>query len=124
MTAIICGFLVGIYSDSDFDAIGGAVGILFVHDLDEKVYASMEAFRQGKYPIFKKLLAITLWIVLSITVALVVACEYQSGTLLKAGTCKVGEYQCASSDCIWGGFQVFSHFFLLLSLIYLFLCFI
>eukprot|EP01083_Nonionella_stella_P301177 1031815_1 len=46
LTAIVCGFLVGVYSETEFDAIGGAVGILFVHDLDEKVYASMEVFRE------------------------------------------------------------------------------
>ena len=97
--------LVGVYSDSDFDAIGGAIAILSVHGLDEKLYASMQAFEGCKYPTFKKILAIVLWIVLSMTVALAVACQYQSGSLLKLGTCKENEFQCKSGDCIWGGYE-------------------
>ena len=60
VTAIVCGFLVGLYSDNDFDAIGGAVGILFVHDLDEKVFASMQLFRGTAYAVCKKLTAVSL----------------------------------------------------------------
>ncbi len=36
LVAMIGGILVGLFSSSAFDAINGAVGILFVHDLDEK----------------------------------------------------------------------------------------
>ena len=92
VTAIVCGFLVGIYSESNFDAIGGAVGILFVHDLDEKVFASMQVFRGQSYATLKKTVAIVLWIVLSVVVAIVLACEYNDGSFI--GTCKVGEYEC------------------------------
>ena len=92
-TAIVCGFLVGIYSDSDFDAIGGAVGILFVHDLDEKVFASMQVFRGQSFATTKKVITILLWIVLSFAVALLLACEYNNGTFF--GTCKQGQYECS-----------------------------
>eukprot|EP00486_Rosalina_sp_Unknown_P011034 CAMPEP_0201592538 /NCGR_PEP_ID=MMETSP0190_2-20130828/190405_1 /ASSEMBLY_ACC=CAM_ASM_000263 /TAXON_ID=37353 /ORGANISM="Rosalina sp." /LENGTH=616 /DNA_ID=CAMNT_0048051353 /DNA_START=818 /DNA_END=2668 /DNA_ORIENTATION=+ len=105
MTAIVCGFLVGLYSDSDFDAIGGAVGILFVHDLDEKVFASMQLFRGTSYATCKKLLAVSLWIILSIAVAAYLACKYDDGSYF-SGTCRDFEYQCVSdSKCIWGGFK-------------------
>ena len=63
-----------------------------MHDLDEKVFASMQVFRGQSYATLKKTIAIVLWIVLSVVVAIVLACEYNDGSFL--GTCKVGEYEC------------------------------
>eukprot|EP01084_Bolivina_argentea_P148773 260036_1 len=106
-TAIICGFFVGLYSESDFDAINGAVGILFVHDLDEKVFASMEVIKRGKMcATFKKLLAVALWIAFSAAIAYVFACQYSNDTIF-AGLehmCKRGEFECNDGECIWDGF--------------------
>ena len=92
ITAIVCGFIVGVYSEDDFDAIGGAVGILFVHDLDEKVFASMQVFRSQPYASLKKFISITLWIVISISVAFMLACKYNNGQFF--GTCRQGEFEC------------------------------
>eukprot|EP01083_Nonionella_stella_P067475 178522_1 len=103
LTAIVCGFLVGVYSETEFDAIGGAVGILFVHDLDEKVYASMEVFRETGYATLKKITAVGLWVILSLIVALFLSCRYENDALF--GVCLQEEFSCVTgSQCVWQGF--------------------
>ena len=108
VTAIVCGFLIGLHSENDFNANSGAVGILFVHDLDEKVFASMKLFRGTSFAVCKKLIATSLWIILSITVAATLACKYEDGSYLNFLAelqCKETEYKCNSdSSCIWAGF--------------------
>eukprot|EP01084_Bolivina_argentea_P221763 375538_1 len=104
LIAIICGFLIGLYSESDFDAIGGAIGILFVHDLDEKVYASMELTKSS---IYKKLLAVFLWIVVSISLSFSVACQFTNGSYFSDAQNQClnnAEFQCSNGECIWNGF--------------------
>eukprot|EP01083_Nonionella_stella_P267528 903714_1 len=104
LTAIVCGFWVGLLSESDFDAIGGAVGILFVHDLDEKVYASMQVFRQTGNATLKKFIAVGLWIVISVVVAGALSCKFEDQALF--GICLQEEFSCASSSqCVWQGFK-------------------
>ena len=97
----------GLYSGNDFDAIGGAVGILFVHDLDEKVFASMQLFRGTSYAVVKKLIATSLWVILSITIAAILACRYEDGSYFNATgefQCRDYEFQCGDTSCIWAGF--------------------
>eukprot|EP01083_Nonionella_stella_P030255 82974_1 len=102
--AIFCGFCVGLYSESDFDAIGGAVGVLFVHDLDEKVYASMQVFRETGHATLKKILAVLLWIVISVVVAYGLSCSFEDDALF--GICLQEEFACEKGgQCIWQGFK-------------------
>eukprot|EP01083_Nonionella_stella_P067559 178759_1 len=103
LTAISCGFYVGLYSDDDFDAIGGAIGILFVHDLDEKVYNSMQLFRTAKYSMLKKILSVMLWILVSFGIAWFVACRYVSNGSVIGEGCIEGQFACDDGDCIWSG---------------------
>eukprot|EP01084_Bolivina_argentea_P231464 390339_1 len=108
-TAIVCGFLVGMYSETDFEAIGGAVGILFVHDLDEKVYASMIVITYSNkktHGYKKKALALILWIILSISIGFALACRYSSGGFFPTAqnACLQHDFQCDDGECIWGGF--------------------
>eukprot|EP01083_Nonionella_stella_P068411 181574_1 len=105
-TAIVCGFLVAVYSESDFDAIGAAIGILFVHELDEKVFASMKVFDENVFDVrfatVKKIQALLLWVVTSLVIALAVGCRYEDGAFF--GQCLESEYTCDSGECIWEGF--------------------
>ncbi len=70
---MVCGILVGLYSVSEFDAINGAVGILFVHDLDEKIFSAMILMNDNK----KKIFALLLWIILSVIIAILCACRFR-----------------------------------------------
>eukprot|EP01084_Bolivina_argentea_P005058 9567_1 len=106
-TAIACGYLIGLYTVSGFDAISGAVGILFVHDLDERVFASMEIIsRRKKSVIPKKLIAVFLWILVSIALSFALACKYTNGSYIADAhnQCLQGDFQCDDGRCIWGGF--------------------
>ncbi len=76
------------------------MGILFVHDLDEKVYTSMSVItysskkKDGGYK--KKACALILWIVLSVSIGVIFACRYSSGGLFPTAddACLQSEYQC------------------------------
>eukprot|EP00485_Elphidium_margaritaceum_P020566 CAMPEP_0202726312 /NCGR_PEP_ID=MMETSP1385-20130828/184548_1 /ASSEMBLY_ACC=CAM_ASM_000861 /TAXON_ID=933848 /ORGANISM="Elphidium margaritaceum" /LENGTH=1178 /DNA_ID=CAMNT_0049392531 /DNA_START=45 /DNA_END=3579 /DNA_ORIENTATION=+ len=107
-TAIVCGFEVARYSETDFDAIGGAVGILFVHDLDEKVFASMKVFNGKRSASSFKSLALALWLCASFFVALGLSCQYVDEAtgdvgLWNGGQCTTEEFLCANGECIWEG---------------------
>eukprot|EP01083_Nonionella_stella_P084207 233064_1 len=99
--AIICGILIGVFTESRFDAINGAVGILFVHDLDEQVFAAMGYIGSN----WKKLLALVLWIALAIVLALPAACVFSDGSFVGSGDnkCRTNEFKCADGTCIWYG---------------------
>ena len=102
VTAIICGYVIGLYTDSDFDAISGAVGILFVHDLDERVFASMKIIsRSKKSAMCKKLSAVALWIVVSVALSVGVACKYTNNSYFpdSDNPCLQGEFQCGTLYC-------------------------
>eukprot|EP01083_Nonionella_stella_P015640 43781_1 len=98
-SATVCGMIVAIYTPSDFEAINAAVGILFVHDLDEKIFAAMEVIPD----LGKKLLALSSWIVLSLCLAMYGACAYHDQYWFGKGSCKISEFECGDGDCIWGG---------------------
>eukprot|EP01084_Bolivina_argentea_P268805 456677_1 len=100
-SAIICGILVGLISESKFDAINGAVGILFVHDLDEKIHQAMCIIEAN----WKRLVALVLWIVISVVIAMSMACIYQTEFWFgDINFCTVDEFMCSDGDCIWRGF--------------------
>eukprot|EP01084_Bolivina_argentea_P026295 48872_1 len=97
-----CGILVAIYSDDDFDAINGAVGILCVHDLDEKIYSAVSVIESN----WKRLFAIFSWILVSVIIATGGACVYNEYYMFggSMGACKDGEFKCDTGRCIWDGF--------------------
>ena len=99
--AMVCCVFVGIYSPSKFDAINGAVGILFVHDLDEQIYSAVNGIQSN----FKKILAIIMWTLLSLVIAVSSACVYTNNTWFAdtGHICIEGEYQCNNGECIWYG---------------------
>eukprot|EP01084_Bolivina_argentea_P180160 311241_1 len=96
--AMIGGIVVGLFSSSEFDAINGAVGILFVHDLDEKIYLAMILISSNK----KKICALISWIILSIIVAIACGCTYSNGSYF--GDCKKDQFKCDNGECIWSGY--------------------
>eukprot|EP01084_Bolivina_argentea_P259163 437196_1 len=102
LCALICGVFVGLYSDTEFDAINGAVGILFVHDLDEKIYSAMEVLETN----WKRIVALILWIILSIVIAASCACIYTNNFWFSGAetACKAGQFKCSDGECIWEGF--------------------
>eukprot|EP01084_Bolivina_argentea_P089169 160942_1 len=102
--AISSGIIVGVYSSSDFDAISGAVGILFVHDLDEKIRAALDAMN-GTWIPAKKILTIFGWICISVAIGIGCACRFTNGTYYVGsnGDCKKGEFKCGDGECIWYG---------------------
>eukprot|EP01084_Bolivina_argentea_P311607 539414_1 len=101
--AIFCGVVVGQYLEYDFDVINGAVGVLFVHDLDEKIYAAMCVTEKN----WKKVLALIMWIFVSIIIAISVGCVYQNASMYFSGLnadCKENHFKCDSGHCVWQGF--------------------
>eukprot|EP01084_Bolivina_argentea_P284045 486670_1 len=115
-SAMICGILVGLYTQSEFDAINGAVGILFVHDLDEKIFDAMDVIGDKKNNVChnicdcicnirrKKILAVILWIVVAMIIAIPYACMYTNHSFFAGNNCAKGEFNCGGGECIWEGF--------------------
>eukprot|EP01084_Bolivina_argentea_P136397 240210_1 len=103
MTALISGILVGLYTPNEFDAINGAVGILFVHDLDDKMFLAMDLLATN----CEKICAFLSWIVLSVLIAMLSACTYNHGHFFVSDShkdCMSGQFKCNSGECIWYGF--------------------
>eukprot|EP01084_Bolivina_argentea_P234908 395438_1 len=102
VAATVCGILVGIYSGSEFDAVNGAVGILFVHELDEKIFGAMDVIGSN----LKKIFALILWIILAMVIAMPCACIYTNGSWFSGAHnyCKKQEFKCDDGECIWKGF--------------------
>ena len=91
-SAILSGFAIALFTSDNFQAIGAAVGILFVHDLDEKVFASMNVFRGRTGARCWKLSSVLLWIGVSFTVAFAFACHFHEG--LYFGVCRLDQFEC------------------------------
>eukprot|EP01084_Bolivina_argentea_P234907 395436_1 len=104
--ALICGVVVGLYSESEFDAVNGAVGILFVHDLDEKIFAAMNIIGEQRIKkfYFGKWATLILWIGLASVIAIPWACNYANGSWVPEGDCKQDQFQCGDGECIWFGY--------------------
>eukprot|EP01083_Nonionella_stella_P121983 366681_1 len=70
LMALGCGVYVGMHAESEFDSVNCAVGILFVHDLDEKIFQSMYVLRSK----WKRWGALAMWIVGSVLFTMPTAC--------------------------------------------------
>eukprot|EP01084_Bolivina_argentea_P315260 546135_1 len=105
VSALFCGVIVVLLTDdaeSSFDAINGAVGILFVHDFDEKMYLAINVVDGN----IKKIVSLILWIFLSLIIVIPFACVYSDDLLIFGGysLCTQHEFKCNDGTCIWYGF--------------------
>eukprot|EP01084_Bolivina_argentea_P016317 30552_1 len=103
--ALVCGIFTALYIDSDFDKIFGAVGVLVIHDLDEKIFHAFERITRRKHPNIKKSLTLILWLITAFAVAFALTCKTSNGTtFFIEDPCKPGYFECEDSSCIWDGF--------------------
>ena len=88
------------YSGSEFDAVNGAVGILFVHDLDEKIFDAMDVVANNWKKHWQKIFALLLWVLTAVIIALSSACKYGVDNDFKSFLsgaekyCKLKEFKC------------------------------